>query len=83
MKMKISLREALAHADNVSLDDFEVVKFVCPSDQTIRMERADEMEFEFPLDVILDLSNGRAFTEDLEGEEHDLVFWLHRRLGET
>lgn len=81
--MKKTLRECLALADNVMLDDLEVIEFSYTNPDVIRMERKDEMQFAFGLDLVLDLDGGRAFADDLNGEEHDLVFWLHRRLGEV
>lgn len=81
--MKKTLRECLALADNVMLDDLEVIEFSYRSLDTIKMERKDEMQFAFGLDLVLDLDGGRAFADDLNGEEHDLVFWLHHRLGDN
>lgn len=89
MTKTITLGDALAQCDRFTMDDYEaeVVRYTTlaqsPLTLAVVIERADEELIEFVLDgPPSDLSNGRAYFDDLEGNEHEFVFFVEHLLGE-
>ena len=85
----ITLGDALAQCDRFTLDDYDADVFryatlvQSPLTLAVVIERADEELIEFVLDGPPSaLSNGRAYFDDLEGNEHEFVFIVHHMLGE-
>jgi len=89
MTKTTTLGDALAQCDRFTMDDYdaEVFRYATlaqsPDTRVVVIERAEEELFEFLLDgPPSDLSNGRAYFDDLEGNEHEFVFIVHHMLGE-
>lgn len=84
----ITLGDALAQCDRFTMEDYdaEVLRYTTmfkyPSQGVVVIERADEGLFEFVLDSSSELYEGRAYFDDLEGNEHEFVFIVHHMLGE-
>lgn len=84
-----TLGDALAQCDRFTMDDYdaEVFRYTTlaqsPLTLAVVLERADEELFEFVLDgQPSPLSDGRAYFDDLEGNEHEFVFFVEHLLGE-
>lgn len=83
-----TLRDALAQCDRFTMEDYdaEVLRYTTmfkfPSQEVVVIERADESLFEFVLDSSSELHEGRAYFDDLDGEEHEFVFHVEHLLGE-
>lgn len=77
----ITLRKALELADEVSIDGYEMENcaFLATGNE-VRLERADEEAFVFDLDSEVELTDGRAYFVDSDGEEHEFVFCVHHPL---
>lgn len=88
MTKTTTLGDALAQCDRFTMDDYdaEVARYTtlaqAPDTRAVVIERVDEELIEFLLDGPTSyLSEGRAYFDDLEGNEHEFVFFVEHLLG--
>lgn len=88
MTKTTTLGDALAQCDRFTMDDYdaEVFRYTTlvqsPDTRVVVIERADEELIELLLDgPQSDLFDGRAFFDDLEGNENEFVFFVEHLLG--
>lgn len=79
---RVTLGDALAQADDVCIDGYEMETYTYLNDKSmVTVERADEECFDFAESQEADLVDGRAFFDDVKGEEHEFVFTVNHPLG--
>lgn len=83
-----TLGDALAQCDRFTTDDYdaEVARYTTlvqyPDTRVVVIERADEELIEFVLaGQPSELFDGRAYFSDLEGNEHEFLFFVEHLLG--
>lgn len=80
-----TLERALQLADTITMDDYEVVDFEYVRNGEfnpvkVKFERADEEEFTFLLYTPIELFDGTAYIDDVDGVEHRIYFEVHHPL---
>lgn len=80
MKFKASLTAAINAADLVILDGYEAgFSFRESHDAAQLIERSDE-EIVGYTDQEIEIDDGQAFFDDINGKEHEIIFTVSRRL---
>lgn len=80
MIFKASLTAAINAADLVSVDGYEVESFSFHTSAEAQfMERCDGVVIDY-LDQEIEIDDGQAFFNDTDGEEHEIILCVSRRL---